>query len=255
MKRFFEHKNLPFWILLAGGVGLMLRVWLMYFGVDKTGFIVTSHFAAVVLFLLALAVVVVVLLYTRHLLEATKYSFNFPESDIGGFGAYIAAAGIGLSSFVEIFFVADTFETVTSVLGLVAALLLVLNGYCRRRGIVPSLLIHLGLCAFLMVRLICDYRHWSSDPQILDYCFPLVATACLMLATFQRAAFAADNGNRRSYAFFCLTAVFFSCLSMVGWSNIVFFLSVVVWQITDICNLIPLSSNAVLEDDEEDYQW
>ena len=255
MKRFINPHNLPLWIILTGGIGLLLRVWMMTAGVDQSGFIITSHFAAIALMILVVAVVAALFYLTRDLLEATKYSFNFPASDFSGFGIYIAAAGIFICSFLEIFTVADGLEIFTAVLGLVTTLLLFFIGYCRRRGIAPPMLLHIGICLYLMIRLICYYRHWSSDPQILDYCFQLVATSCLMLATFQRASFDVENGNRRPYAFFSLTAIFFSCLSLVGWNNIVFFLSVIVWQITNLCSLIPLIVDESFFDEEEDYEW
>ena len=254
MSKIFNPKNLPLWVLLAGGLGLLLRVWLMTSGVDQRGFIVTGHIAAIVLFVLVVAVMIALFFLTKNLIEGAKYSFNFPASDLGGFGTYIAAVGIFVCSFIGIFTAIDTLETVAAITGMAATLLLVLTGYCRRRGIAPSLLIHIGICVYLMIRLICYYRHWSSDPQILDYCFQLVATACLMLATYQRAAFDAEDGNRRSYAFFGLTAIFFSCLSLVGWDNIIFFLSVIIWQATDLCNLIPMSLEDIFLDWEDD-QW
>lgn len=251
MKRLVNPLNLPLWALLTGGVGLLLRVWLMSSGVDQKGFLITGHIAGILLFLLVVGAMVALFFLTRDLLEATKYEFNFPASDIGGYGAFIAAAGIAISSVVDMFVAIDKLEVVVAAFGLATAGLLVLTGLNRRNGTKPSVLIHVGICVYLMMRLVCDYRHWSSDPQILDYCFPLVATASLMLTTYQRAAFGAQDGQRRPYAFFSLTAIFFSCISLVGWSNILFFLSVIVWQITDLCSLIPLSLDDITFDEED----
>ncbi len=256
MKRLIHPTNLPLWVLLTGGVGLLLRVWLMAAGVDQKGFIITGHFAAIALFILVIGVMIALFFMTRNLVEATKYSFNFPASDLSGYGTFVAAAGIFVCSFIEIFTASDALEMIVAVLGMATTLLLVLTGYHRRRGTTPPLLIHIGICAFLMVRLICYYRHWSSDPQILDYCFQLVATACLMLSTYQRASFDVDEGNRRPYAFFSLVAIFFSCLSLVGWNNILFFLSVIVWQLTNLCSLMPLSLDDIaFDDEEEEIEW
>lgn len=251
MKRFVNPINLPLWTLLTGGVGLLLRVWLMTSGVDQKGFFVTGHLAGILLFLLVIGAIVSLFLLTRDLVEAGKYEFNFPASDIGSYGAYIAAAGIGISSFVDIFLASDTLSMLAALFGMIAALLLVLTGSARRRGTVPSMLIHIGICVYLVLRLVCYYRHWNADPQILDYCFQLVATACLMLATYQRATFDAREGKRRPYAFWSLATIFFSCISLIGWSNILFFLSVIVWQITDLCSLIPLRLDDIYFDEED----
>lgn len=251
MKRFVNPVNLPLWTLLTGGVGLLLRVWLMTSGVDQKGFFVTGHFAGILLFLLVIGAMVALFLLTRDLVEASKYEFNFPASDINCYGAFVAAAGIGISSFVDIFVATDTLSLVAALFGLVAALLLVLTGFFRRKGTIPSVLIHIGICVYLVLRLVCYYRHWNSDPQILDYCFQLVATASLMLTTYQRATFDAQEGKRRPYAFWNLTTVFFSCISLIGWSNILFFLSVIVWQLTDLCSLIPLRLDDIYFDEED----
>lgn len=248
MKRFVNPLNLPLWALLTGGVGLLLRIWLMTAAVDQKGFIVTGHIAAILLFLLVIGSVVALFFLTKDLVEAAKYEFNFPASVVGGYGAFVAAAGIGIGSFIDIFTAIDALEFIAALAGLGATALLVITGLYRRKGTAPSVLIHIGICVYLMLRLVCYYRHWSSDPQILDYCFQLVATACLMLATYHRAAFDAQEGKRRPYAFFSLANIFFSCISLVGWSNILFFLSVIVWQITDLCNLIPMSLDDIYFD-------
>ena len=251
MKKFVNPLNLPLWALLTGGVGLLLRVWLMTSGVDQKGFIITGHIAGILLFLLVIGAMVALFLLTRDLVEASKYEFNFPVSELSCYGAFVAAAGIAISSFVDIFVAIDALEMICALAGLASAGLLVLTGIFRRKGTPPSVLIHIGICVYLMLRLVCYYRHWSSDPQILDYCFQLVATACLMLTTYQRATFDAREGKRRPYAFLSLTTVFFSCISLVGWSNILFFLSVIIWQITDLCSLIPLTLDDIHFNEED----
>ncbi len=251
MKKLFNPIHLPLWTLLTGGVGLLLRVWLMTSGIDQKGFIIPGHLSGILLFLLVISAMVALVFLTKDLMEASKYEFNFPVSEVSCYGAFVAAAGIGISSFVDIFVAIDTLEVIAAVAGIAAAGLLVLTGIFRRKGTPPSLLTHIGICVYLMLRLVCYYRHWNADPQILDYCFQLVATACLMLTTYQRATFDAREGKRRPYAFLSLTTIFFSCISLVGWSNILFFLSVIVWQITDLCSLIPLTLDDISFHEED----
>lgn len=251
MKKFVNPLNLPLWALLTGGVGLLLRVWLMTSGTDQKGFIITGHIAGILLFLLVAGAMAALFFLTRDLVEAGKYEFNFPVSEVSCYGAFVAAAGIGICSFVDIFLAINALETVSALFGMVAAGLLVLTGISRRKGTPPSVLVHIGICLYLMLRLVCYYRHWNSDPQILDYCFQLVATACLMLTTYQRAAFDAQEGKRRPYAFLNLATIFFSCISLIGWSNILFFLSAIIWQMTDLCSLIPLTLDDISFDEED----
>lgn len=247
MKKFFNSSNLPALIMGAGGIGLLLRIWLLKSGTDTNGFLIRSHPAHILLWLLVSAVLVCLFLLTKDLVEAPSYYFNFPASSISSWGIYLAAFGIGFSSFVEAFYVTGGIQIFTTVLGLVASLMLILSGYCRRRGNAPSLVTHIVISIYLMMRLICFYRSWNSDPQIMDYCFPLLATAFLMLATYHRASFDANTGKRRPYAFCSLCAVFFSFLSLIGSENILFFLSCAVWMITDLCSLIPMPGIKLLQ--------
>ncbi len=68
---------------------------------------------------------------------------------------------------------------------------------------VPALL-------YLVVRLITDYRSWSQDPAVLDFCFLLLASICTMLSLFHLASFSLDQGKRRITVFWSATAALFS---------------------------------------------
>lgn len=240
MKKFLKSANLPTLVMGAGGVGLLLRIWLLNSGVDSNGFLRLSHPANILLWIVVSVVLVGLFLLTKDLVEAANYSFNFPASNVSSWGSFIAAFGIGFGSFVDAFSVTTGIEILTTILGLVSALMLVLSGYSRKRGATPSVMSHIAISIYLVLRLISFYRTWNSDPQLLDYCFPLLATAFLMLATYHRATFAANSGKRRPYAFCSLVAVFFSYLSLVGSENILFFMSAAVWLTTDLCSLIPM---------------
>jgi hypothetical protein len=52
-----------------------------------------------------------------------------------------------------------------------------------------------------MLRLICQYRIWSSEPQLMLYCYPLLATVCIVMSSYQSAAFDGNLGARRPHAF------------------------------------------------------
>ena len=254
MKKFFKSANLPALTMAAGGIGLLLRVWLLKSGVDDMGFLVLSHPAHILLWIVVAIVMVGLILLTKDLVEASKYTFNFPASSLSSWGLYLAAFGIGFGSFVDVFSVATGMDLLLTVMGLVTALMLVLSGYARRRGNASSMMSHIVISIYLVIRLITFYRTWNSDPQILDYCFPLLATAFLMLATYHRASFDVNSGKRRPYAFCSLAAIFFSYLSLIGSENILFFMSVAVWLTTDLCSLIPMPGFKLFQFPREDRE-
>ena len=49
---------------------------------------------------------------------------------------------------------------------------------------------------FFAVRLIMDFRLWSQDPQILDYCFDLFALLSIMCATYYLGGFCFAKQSR-----------------------------------------------------------
>lgn len=239
MKRILKPQNLPRITLAAGGIGLLLRLWLLSLA-NSSGFLPVRHISEILLWLLTAAVIGFLLYATRNLTQAAKYRFNFPASLPGGIGAWLGALGIGGSSLVELLSGSDTLTVITGALGLISAAVLIFVGNCRRRGKHPSSVFHAAICVYMLVRLICQYRHWSSDPQLQDYCFQILAIVCLMMAAYHRATFCANFGKRRPYAFFNLAAVYFCCLALPGWENTAFFLGCGIWMFTDICSLIPM---------------
>lgn len=240
MKKLLNPTNLPCIILAAGGIGLLLRIWLLGTGTDGKGFLVSGHPAEVLIWILTAAVIALLLYCTRRLLEASKYQFNFPQSLIGAIGCMLGAFGIAITSLSELLLNPDTLTLIASILGFLSAAALLFTSHCRWKGLQPNILCHALISLYLMFRLIGQYRHWSSDPQLQDYCFQLLATVCLMLAAYHRATFDANAGKRRPHTFFHLAAVYFCCLSLAGSDNIAFYLGTGAWMMTDLCSLIPL---------------
>lgn len=240
MKKFLNTSNLPLITLICGAVGFLLRIWLLSTGFDEKGLIVSGHPAIWLLWLLCIAMIVILVLGTSRLLEAPKYRFNFPASLPGGIGTALAAAGILICTLVEAFAGPDFFGIAVCVAGAITVPTLCWIGYCRWKGIHPSPVFHVAASVYLLLRLVWMYRQWSSDPQLQDYVFQLLALICLMLACYNRSAFDANMGNRRFYAIFSLGAVFCCLVSLPGCDSAVFFLSAGVWMLTNLCSLMPM---------------
>ena len=91
---------------------------------------------------------------------------------------------------------------------------LVWHGLCRARGRVPGLLAGCVVVAWLVARIIGDFKSWSTDPAVLDYCFQLFGLLCAMLGLFHASGFSADRGKRRITLFWSMTGVFFCAISL-----------------------------------------
>jgi hypothetical protein len=80
------YKSLPWAVLLSGGLGYGLYLWLMSTENEK-GFIDKFHISAYLLLVLTAVVVIGLLFFVRRLTQGGKYEFNFPASYWGAVGA------------------------------------------------------------------------------------------------------------------------------------------------------------------------
>lgn len=239
MKQYLTQKNLPWLTLIAGGIGLLLRVWLLSSENEK-GFLPWNHISAILLYLLTAAFAALLVICTRPLVQGGKYQFNFPASALGGTSALAASLAFLITAISQLQEASDRLASLSGIFGILAAGAMLFVARCRWKGLHPSSLFHTAICVWLMLCLICMYREWSSDPQLLDYCFQLLALACMMLSAYHRAAFDANFGVRHSYVLFNLAGVYFCCLSLAGPDNIIFFMGCAFWLINDLCNLTPM---------------
>lgn len=100
------------------------------------------------------------------------------------------------------------------VLGAAAAFsfVAVAAGWYREKQ--PAPVLSILPVAYYILQLILNFKSWSTDPIILDYCFKLFALICVLLATFHIGSFVFGAGQRRVCLAFCLTGVFFSAVSL-----------------------------------------
>ena len=101
MKNILKSTNLPWITLACGGVGLLLQLWLLGTA-DEKGFVASGHISGILLWILTAGVLALLLLLTRDLQEANKFSFNFPASDVGALGSLVGALGLAVSSVAEL---------------------------------------------------------------------------------------------------------------------------------------------------------
>ena len=240
MNHSFDNRILPALTLLCGGMGILLRIWLS--GTENSqGFIQQGHISEILLLLLTGAFLAALFFAVRPLQQGSKYSFNFPASPISAIGSILAALGIGIACGIDLIAASgDRIALFSALFGLLAAFSLLWSAKCRWEGIRPSVLLHGCICVWLMLRLLSLYRTWSSDPQLEDYCFQLLALVLCMLSSYQRAAFDMGEGDRARFSFFALAGLYFCCLSLAGPGSILLYLSLGLWLCTDLCNLTPM---------------
>lgn len=227
-------KTLPWNTLAAGVLGFTLALLFSIHGE-------TSLY--LLLWVLTVGFIGLLVWRTRALKQAPKYSFNFPPSLWGAVGTAAAAVGVLTASINKMFSATDALASLDVVLGFSSVAALVFLSVCRWKGNHPSAVFHAIICLYLMVDLVSVYRLRSSDPQVWEYCFSLLASVTLMLSCYYDAEFAANTGNRNKQALSHMAAVFLCLLSLPSAENPIFYLTMAVWMFTNLCNLTPMPRN------------
>lgn len=239
MKKFLKPAWLPLFTLIAGLVGLGLRLWLFLGGTDEKGLLVAKHPAGILVFILTAIFLVVLALWVLPLNPVAKYQKLFPARPLAGIGCMAAAAGILYVDIRDLIARQDTITMITLVVGVIAAGALVLLGVCRWRGKRPSFWPRAAVTVYFMLHLISQYRLWSAESQLQVYFFPLMASVFLMLTAYHGAVLDSEkNGSRRFYVFTSQAALFFCFLSLQG-NSWPFYLTMGLWQAADLCSLKP----------------
>lgn len=125
-----------------------------------------------------------------------------------------------------------------AVLGALAALVLLRAMMLRCQSQPVNAAYYVPMILYYVARLFYDFRRWTIDPAISDYCFMLFAVICFMLASYLAAGFCFDRGSRRALAFFSCAGVYFGGVSMAGggWETVLVYggsslmLLAYVWQ-------------------------
>lgn len=107
----------------------------------------------------------------------------------------------------------DTAHTVIFTVGVVCGALLVISDALRIMGRRSNFLLLLIPSVFLAAKLVIDFKNWSVDPNVIHFCFKLLASVTVMLACFNLAGFPLDLGKKRTTIFLCLLAFAFSAMT------------------------------------------
>ena len=214
--------------LLAGGIALGLHFW-----VDSTedarGLLRSGHISVwLLLGFLALALAGLLLL-CRRLPGACR----FPASLISAVCAVASAVGLLIADIREFRGSDELLVTVNFALGILGALSLCWLGVSRLQGSGGSLIPQVILNLYFALHLIVQYRAWSGEPQILLYCFPLLASVCLLLQCYHRSMLTYAGTDLRRYTFLKHAALLLCCCAIPA--NWIFYGSMALWTASDLC--------------------
>lgn len=236
MKRSLKNKLLPWLAPVLGGLG-MAAMWAVYaLGTDDRGLVVPFHFSVIAVWCLT-AVMAGSLIFLLHGMEDTAgYRRLFPDSRLAAAGTLCAAIGI-LATVVESLTAMDEpVRILSGLLKIVAGLALIYLARCRWKNLRGSFLAWAAVTAYMLLRIMFEYRSWSTQPELMRYFFPLLASVCMVLAMYHRTAFAIKMGSRKQFLFFTQFGAFCCLLALPG-TPAPFYLGMAVWAMTDRCSL------------------
>lgn len=200
---------------LSAVVGCALRLWNLTAGVDAQGLPLAHHNST---FLMAgwcaLSLIVFALLA-----RGTKGISREPQvlEPASGLLCYLGGGLILLSAILDFASALAAGATMSApilcLLGVLSGICLLVVSYLRhqRKPVAPPL--ELIPEVYLVVKLVLNFKGWSTDPIILDYCVLLFALIFVLLGFYYSTGFLFSQGKPRLTLFCCLGACLFSAMA------------------------------------------
>ena len=240
MKNLVHPKYLPVIATFSGLLGFLLRLWTMDGGPDIQGLYKANPVAWFLIWVVSIVALGAIWLASSRLTEPGDYADNFPASPFAAVGCGLAALGIATTAVPLVMAGATWLETVAGVVGLVAAVAMVLVAWARWNGKVPNFLFHFSVCLYFALRIFDRCKAWSNEPQLAVFLFPFLACVCVMLAAYQLSCFDVNLPKRKACLFWSLSGVYFSIVAMAGSEELLFHGCMAIWLMTHLCSLKPM---------------
>ena len=247
MKKYLHPKYLPILVPIAAVLGLLLRLWTMAGGPDEDGLYPSHAFAWVLLWIVTLITLGGIILLTRGFKKAGRYFDNFPASPIGAAGCAASALGVMYTGLSTLTRAADLLGTLTGLLGIAAAVALVLTAFGRYKGKKNSFVLHAIPCLFFALRIFDRCKAWSNVTQTSVFLFQFLASVCIMLATYQLCCYDVSIGNRKSSLLWSLSATYFCVLALPMGDDTLFYIGTALWLMTNLCSVRAIKTPKVPE--------
>lgn len=219
---------------LSGIAAMILRRTLYAVAVDEKGLLLRNHPLQIALAVLTGLVLLILLI------SAWRQKRNSQDSVTAGFpaafGNVAAGAGILVTVLAGNAPMGGYLESAWRILGLAAPVCLFLAAVAVVLDKRPFFLLHVAACLFFLVHIVTRYQLWSSDPQMQDYVFALLAAIALMLFGYYTAAQEADTGDRPKKQAAGLAAVYLCLAELARSSCPGLYLGGAVWVLMDLCS-------------------
>lgn len=215
---------------LAGVLCMAVRQWLLTADTDQKGLLVAGHPGDVISWILTGLVLLTLIAVTVWY----KPRCRFYGSGLAGVGIVAQASALA--------FLSGPLLRSGSTVAVIAVIFALLSLLCCIAKILYRVnmkkfppLLYFPLVIFYLLFLVYCYQDWSSQPQLQLYVFQLLATVCLTLTAYQRAALALNTGSSTTYFLTSNAAVFFCLAAVPGAEHFLLFLLMAVATLLDGC--------------------
>jgi hypothetical protein len=235
-----------------------LRLWTLLAAVDDKGLPV-MHLS---IYIMLGATGVFVVLAFLMTLRSPGYSGRHSVLDYGrgGFICGIVAAVMILlgacGEFAAALVSGPTFwDPIICLLGILGGICLCVVAWfrCRDRRFSPVELVPI---VYLLAKLTLNFKGWSTDPIVLDYCVILFALIFSLLAVYGGGGFAFDVGKPKRTLFCAMLSVYFCAAAIMdgvmdlSFATIVTYGGLLLWQLPLIWDLLAPSQREIKHDVE-----
>lgn len=235
-------------LIAAAFCGLGLRFWNLTSGTDAQGLPVPNDISVWMLVICSGLFLVVFLVLSicapaqRAGTEVLRYGKALTVLSYGGAALLLFSAGHSFGSALKTG--ADLFSPLLLILGIVSGFCMLGVASLRGAGKKPAPPAELIPTVYLIIKLVFDFRNWSTDPMILDYFPSLFALIFVVLAYYYSAGFAFSQGKPRRTLFYAMAAIYFSMVSAADgifsgdWPAILEHVSFILWLLPVVWRLL-----------------
>ena len=216
---------------LAGSAALLLRVGLLRYAVDEKQLIDHTHVGNVLPLLFTCLVLVLAVMAAVKQPKASRCTAELSPAACGGCCA--GALGFAVTALQLLIDGGPVLVVLCGIFCALTALILAFAAYCRLQGQKLHFLLSALVIVALMLLPVQLYQVWSAESQFNRYFFQLLASVCLLLWFYHRAALDADAGSWWVFTFMRYAALFFCLTAVPGSAYPFFYLTAGVWVLLD----------------------
>lgn len=217
--------------------------------IDDMGLLIPGCLPTKLLWVIGIGFPVYLMLLLRTIGGDGSYADNFPRCLLGGClmlsGGAVLLYNAGTMGPVPVplmpgqtmsgILVGIT-DSAMEVLPCLAGGAMLVLGVYRMAGRRPHFLFSGTICLFYMLMLVQNYRRWSADPQLHEYCFCLLALVLLLLCSFHRTCCDAGVIQRKKLLMTGLTAAVCSTAALSADFLPGFCLASALWSAGCVCD-------------------